>query len=52
MIGTVFDIQHFSMDDGDGIRTVVFLKGCPLKCIWCHNPEGLKKEKQLFFSST
>ena len=38
--GTVFDIQHFSVSDGPGIRTVVFLKGCPLRCTWCHNPES------------
>jgi len=38
--GTVFDIQHFSVSDGPGIRTVVFLKGCPLRCAWCHNPES------------
>lgn len=38
--GTVFDIQHFSVSDGPGIRTVVFLKGCPLRCDWCHNPES------------
>lgn len=36
----VVDIKGNSLDDGDGIRTVVFLKGCPLKCVWCHNPEG------------
>lgn len=39
--GTVFDIQRFSIHDGPGIRTNVFLKGCPLRCLWCHNPEGL-----------
>jgi len=39
--GTVFDIRQFSVFDGDGIRTTVFLKGCPLQCQWCHNPEGL-----------
>ena len=37
---TVFNIQKFSTEDGPGIRTTVFLKGCPLHCIWCHNPEG------------
>ena len=40
MEGTVFDIQRFSVNDGPGIRTTVFFKGCPLKCRWCHNPEG------------
>lgn len=39
--GTVFNIQRFCTDDGPGIRTTVFLKGCPLCCIWCHNPEGV-----------
>lgn len=39
--GTIFGIQRFSIHDGPGIRTVVFLKGCPLRCIWCHNPEGI-----------
>lgn len=46
---TVFDIEHFSLHDGPGIRTVVFLKGCPLHCLWCHNPEGLCAKPQLFF---
>jgi glycyl-radical enzyme activating protein len=38
--GRIFEIQRFSIHDGPGIRTTVFLKGCPLKCLWCHNPEG------------
>jgi len=37
----IMDIKHFAIHDGDGIRTTVFFKGCPLKCKWCHNPEGL-----------
>lgn len=51
MTGTVFDIQRFSLFDGPGIRTVVFLKGCPLNCIWCHNPEGLSEEPEIMFDS-
>lgn len=42
--GTIFDIQRFSVHDGPGIRTTVFLKGCPLRCAWCQNPEGLERE--------
>lgn len=49
MKGMIFDIQHFSLDDGPGIRTTVFLKGCPLRCAWCHNPEGLHRQPQLGF---
>ncbi len=44
--GLVFDIRRFSVHDGPGIRTTVFLKGCPLRCKWCHNPEGLSPEPQ------
>lgn len=40
MTGCVFDIRPFAVDDGDGVRTTVFLKGCPMRCLWCHNPEG------------
>jgi pyruvate formate lyase activating enzyme len=45
----VFDIQRFSVHDGPGIRTLVFLKGCPLKCLWCSNPEGQKREPELTY---
>jgi len=38
--GWIFNIQRFSLHDGPGIRTTIFLKGCPLSCVWCHNPEG------------
>ena len=48
-MGKVFDIQRFSLYDGPGVRTVVFLKGCPLRCIWCHNPEGLSAKPQILF---
>lgn len=43
----VFDIQGFALSDGPGIRTTVFFKGCPLRCLWCHNPEGLSPEPEL-----
>ena len=43
----VFDLQRFALHDGPGIRTTVFLKGCPLDCIWCHNPESKKAAPQL-----
>lgn len=42
--GTVFKIKRFSVHDGPGIRTTVFLKGCPLNCIWCHSPEGIDQK--------
>ena len=45
----IFDIQRASLHDGPGIRTTIFLKGCPLDCLWCHNPEATKSERQLFF---
>lgn len=47
--GMIFDIQRFSVHDGPGIRTTAFMKGCPLKCRWCHNPEGLYSKPQLQF---
>ncbi len=45
--GTIFDIKEFALNDGPGIRTTVFLKGCPLRCMWCHNPEGISPLPQL-----
>ena len=47
MKGLVFDIKEFAIHDGGGIRTTVFLKGCPLRCVWCHNPEGLSPLPEL-----
>jgi len=47
--GRIFDIQRFSIHDGPGIRTTVFLKGCPLRCLWCHNPEGISPQPELSF---
>ena len=45
--GFIFNIQRFSTEDGPGIRTTVFFKQCPLKCVWCHNPESILKKRQL-----
>ena len=49
MNGLVFNIQRFSIHDGPGIRTTVFLKGCNLKCAWCHNPESQSPKKEILF---
>jgi len=46
--GIIFNVQRFSLHDGPGIRTTVFLKGCPLTCRWCQNPEGICRETVLF----
>ena len=48
--GIVFDIQRYSIHDGPGIRTTVFLKGCPLSCSWCQNPESQSKEPEMLFN--
>ena len=50
MTGVVFDIKEFAVFDGPGIRTTVFMKGCPLRCRWCHNPEGLSIKPELMVS--
>lgn len=49
MTGIIFDIKEMAVHDGPGIRTTVFLKGCPLRCVWCHNPEGLSPKPQLMY---
>jgi pyruvate formate lyase activating enzyme len=49
--GMIFDIKRYAINDGPGIRTAVFFKGCPLKCWWCHNPEGQSALTQLMFRS-
>ncbi len=48
--GTVFDIEHCAIYDGPGIRTLVFLKGCPLRCLWCANPESQRRAPELMFN--
>lgn len=49
MRANITNIKRFAVHDGDGIRTTVFFKGCPLKCVWCHNPETINLKKQLAF---
>ena len=46
----IFQVKHFAVHDGPGIRTTVFFKACPLKCVWCHNPEGLSSKRELSFT--
>ena len=50
MDGLIFDIKRFAINDGPGIRTTIFLKGCPLRCRWCHNPEGICPDAQMLFT--
>lgn len=49
--GRIFDVKQYALHDGPGIRTTVFLKGCPLSCWWCHNPEGIDPEAQIVYRS-
>lgn len=51
MNGIIFDIKEFAINDGPGIRLTVFMKGCPLRCEWCHNPEGLVVSPQMNFKT-
>jgi pyruvate formate lyase activating enzyme len=51
-VGIVFDIKEFSLYDGPGLRCTVFLKGCPLRCTWCHNPEGQNHEPEVMKSAS
>ena len=50
--GIIFNIEEFAVHDGPGIRKLVFFKGCPLRCTWCHNPEGLSFKKEWMVSRT
>ena len=50
--GTIFDIKRFAVHDGPGVRTTVFFKGCPLHCLWCHNPEGIAPGADLLVRSS
>ena len=47
--GIVFNIEELTVHDGDGVRVTVFMKGCPMRCSWCHNPEGLRREPELLY---
>ena len=49
MTAKIFDIKHFAVHDGPGIRTTLFFKGCPLRCLWCHNPESISPKPQLSY---
>ena len=52
MNGTIFDIKRYAIHDGPGIRTTVFFKGCPLRCQWCHNPEGIQRRHEIMVRSS
>ena len=47
MMGTIFEVKRFAVHDGPGIRTTLFVKGCPLHCPWCQNPEGMRVKIRL-----
>ena len=47
----IFDIKRYSINDGPGIRITIFLKGCPLSCVWCHNPEGIRRTQDKLYTA-
>jgi pyruvate-formate lyase-activating enzyme len=49
--GIVFDVQRYSLQDGPGLRTLVFLKGCPLRCLWCSNPESQQPTPEILYDT-
>ena len=51
LTATILEVREFCLHDGPGIRTTVFFKGCPLRCAWCHNPEGLSPEPEMLFKA-
>jgi pyruvate formate lyase activating enzyme len=51
MKGIIFDIKHFAVHDGPGIRQTIFLKGCPLNCWWCHNPESQSSKPEKYIQT-
>lgn len=52
MTANIFNVQRFSIHDGEGIRTTIFFKGCPLSCMWCHNPESLSFNREIMYDSS
>ena len=52
MNGTIFEVKRFAVHDGEGLRTTLFLKGCPLRCPWCQNPEGIDSAPALWYNPT
>jgi pyruvate formate lyase activating enzyme len=50
--GLIFDIKRYAIHDGPGIRITIFLKGCPLSCKWCHNPEGMSNKVQKMYTAS